>query len=426
MAPDSTLAPPTVVETDPFTKMVPSMLRIHIQDAQLPAGCNPYAVVSVGPNSAHSKQLLSSENPALASTGYAYFDEQFVVEYDPRHTKDCFVSVAFFERLTNAPIGEWRAPISNFDHSSRGFLGFGKRTPSTNPQDYSWELLEGVNVPLAPYVGPTTSTHHGGLLSHLKPHHHTTTGTTTTGGITGTTTGTNIAPTTVTPVVAGTTSSIPSTTATTTTAVPVAAATTVVTSTTTPAPIASTTTTSIAVPVAPTATVIPTTTMAGATNTVPSSTTAAGVGGVGATSLPAGALGSAHIRVRAEPKLIGELRLAVKEVIVAGATAPLLLNVKFAAPEQRFTTGLINGVGGRFVFPSSEFLIRVDPSNNVRDVFIEVIQNGIIIGETRVTLFDAWRPGGLLAAQPILVHSTKTRIGDMILSSVFEGKVQKR
>jgi len=140
-----------------------------------------------------------------------------------------------------------------------------------------------------------------------------------------------------------------------------------------------------------------------------------------------GALGTAHLRVRSEPKLIGTVKLGVKEVVLTtGNAGPLLLNIKFAAPEQKFTTAITPGASGRFAFATNEFLINVDPTNNVRDIFIEVIENGVVLGETRVTLYDAYRPSGLAAAQPILIHSTKSRIGEMLLTSSFDGKVQKR
>jgi hypothetical protein len=263
----------------------------------------------------------------------------------------------------------------------------------TDAGGHSWELLEGTNVPLAPYVGTAALTHThghghghphgGGLLSHLKPgHSHAPVATT-------------ITPVTTTAPVATVTAPVVATTPVLGTAVPVA-------TTTTPM-IPTTTTPFVATPI-------------GAAAPVTS------------TPLGTGVLGTAHIRVRSEPKLIGTLKLGVKEVILAtGSIEPIILNIKFASPEQRFSTPLTPGVtGGRFAFTTNEFILHVDPSNNVRDIFIEVMQNGVILGETRVTLYDAYRPGGLAAAQPILIHSTKSRIGEMILCSSFDGKVQKR
>lgn len=359
VAPDTVLAPPGHIETDPTTRNVPHMLRLHIIDAQLPPGCQPYAIVRVGANHAKSKQLSAQDSLNLATTGLAHFDEQFVIEYDPRGAKDTDISVAFYDGRTNTLLGEWRTPVSSID-GSVGHTGVlhrlkdklhlhhkkeeGHREPLESGSEVSWATMEGVQVPLT--LVPSAYTTPAGM---------TIPSTTTT-----TTTGT--APTTA----------VPSTAATTTTA-----------------------------------------------TTATTGTTPLGVGH---------GAGYAHIRIRSEPKLIGTLRLRVRELTIpaTGNYGPLHLNVKFS-DSQRFVTPEVSGdANGRYLFDTSEFIINVDPTNNVRDVFIEVIGQGKVIGETRVTLYDTYRPGTLLASQPILIHETKGKIGEMLLTANFAGKIQKR
>jgi hypothetical protein len=308
-ATDSTLAPPGVLETDPRTVHVPSLLRLHLIEAQLPVGCNPYGVVSVGGNSARTKQMLCSEDPRLSMSGVAAFNEQFIIEYDPRASKDIVASVAFYERSTNALLGEWQAPISEIVHPESAWSRLLRRHDNTFR---SWEHLEGIQVPLISRGTTTTATNTG---------------------------------------------------------VPVSMA-----------------------------------------SGEPSA-------------------GFLHMRVRREVKLLGNVNLTLKEVRLpqGNAGGPVRLNVKFDAPSQKFTTGDVVGDSlGRFIFNTHEIPLVVTRENNVRDIFVEVIQNGRIVGETRIPLYDTYISGALSAPQPIVTHETKTLIGEMIVSATFHGKVLKR
>lgn len=126
-------------------------------------------------------------------------------------------------------------------------------------------------------------------------------------------------------------------------------------------------------------------------------------------------LGTLFVRLRREVKVVGSLTIKVKEVTLnSNDETKLVAKLDTQIHETEPTSGKKN----TFKWKNSVFKFDVNEVNNVRDIFIECWQSNLLVGETRVTLFDARRKA-VKGPQMIESKVIKQKIGDMRISSEF-------
>jgi len=145
-------------------------------------------------------------------------------------------------------------------------------------------------------------------------------------------------------------------------------------------------------------------------------------------------IGTINFRTRRESKIIGKLHVTVNNIALnpafltnqtepvlwdavhIGKTTPVYVSKPAtSSPSQQFLTYLYNSEG---------FTADVNQNNNAHDLFIEIRQGQTLLGESRVTLWDAYTKK--VPTEQVIENARREKIGTIGLTANLEGNAQKK